>query len=561
MKTILATAIALALVQSPQLFAQTTIRANEQKFENESLQSPYLRNRWDNKKTTAPFFEQRIVEGDTVIVSIRTMQVNLNDAASNIVDDAANEPSIAIDINDTLHIAIGWRQFDDIASNFRQAGWSYSNDGGATWNMSIIDEGNFRSDPVLDYDLQGNFYYNSLTPYPDWECEVYKSTNGGATWDAGTYAYGGDKQWMAIDRTNGVGSGNIYTNWTVDYTACTYGNFTRSTDGNASYESCEYIEAEPYYGMPAVDADGYLYVVGGGVSTTLTVTRSVNAQIPGATIEWDAPVFVDLNGSLGGFGGINPEGLLGQANIDIDRSGGPGHGNIYVLASVAPYSGPDEGDVAFAKSIDGGLTFTDPIWINDEKNDGNTHWFGTMSVAPNGRIDVIWLDTRDGGGDDYSSLYYCYSVDQGETWSANMKLSSSFDPHVGYPSQNKMGDYFDMTSDDKGAHLAWSNTLNGEEDVYYSRILITEAAIVNIDDNINALIAITPNPGSGIFHISGVADANEISIVNIVGDIIMTQPVNGSQASIDISNFAAGIYFIKIAFGDGRYYTKRVIKQ
>ncbi|MFZ1635934.1 MAG: hypothetical protein WAT43_18765, partial [Chitinophagales bacterium] len=145
MKTILATAIALALVQSTQLFAQTTIRANEQKFENETVQSPYLSNRWDNKKTTAPFFEQRIVERDTVIVSIRTMQVNLNDAASNIVDDAANEPSIAIDINDTLHIAIGWRQFDDIASNFRQAGWSYSNDGGATWNMSIIDEGNFRS--------------------------------------------------------------------------------------------------------------------------------------------------------------------------------------------------------------------------------------------------------------------------------------------------------------------------------------------------------------------------------------------------------------------------------
>ncbi|MEI2675466.1 MAG: T9SS type A sorting domain-containing protein [Chitinophagaceae bacterium] len=525
------------------------------------MQSPYLKNRWDNKKTSAPFFEQRIVEGDSIIVSIRTMQVNVNDAASNIVDDAANEPSIAIDINDTLHIAIGWRQFDNIASNFRQAGWSYSSDGGLTWNMSIIDEGVFRSDPVLDYDLQGNFYYNSLTPYPDWECDVYKSTNGGATWDEGTYAYGGDKQWMAIDRTNGEGSGNIYAIWSADYSACVPGNFTRSTDGNLSYESCEHVEAEPYYGMPAVDADGYLYVVGGGGVSTLTVTRSLNAQIPGATIEWDDPVNVDLDGSLSGWQDINPEGLIGQANIDIDRSGGPGHGNIYVLAPVDPYTGPDDADISFAKSTDGGLTWSDPIWINDEKNDGNTHWFGTMSVAPNGRIDVIWLDTRDGGGVDYSALYYCYSVDQGETWSANMKLSPSFDPHVGYPSQNKMGDYFDMTSDDKGAHLAWANTLNGEEDVYYSRILLTEAAIVNIDATTVASIAITPNPGSGIFHISGVVDANEITVVNLVGDIIMTQAVTSSQASIDITNFADGIYFIKIAFGDGRYYTKRFIKQ
>ncbi|MBK7441498.1 MAG: hypothetical protein IPI65_08205 [Bacteroidetes bacterium] len=60
-----------------------------------------------------------------------------------------------------------------------------------------------------------------------------------------------------------------------------------------------------------------------------------------------------------------------------------------------------------------------------------------MSVAPNGRIDVIWPDTAMVVVDDYSALYYCYSVDQGETWSANMKLSSSFDPHVGYPHKIK----------------------------------------------------------------------------------------------------------------------------
>ena len=33
-----------------------------------------------------------------------------------------------------------------------------------------------------------------------------------------------------------------------------------------------------------------------------------------------------------------------------------------------------------------------------------------------------------------------------------------------------MGDYFDMYSDDAGAHLAWAATFNGEQDVYYSVI-------------------------------------------------------------------------------------------
>lgn len=34
-----------------------------------------------------------------------------------------------------------------------------------------------------------------------------------------------------------------------------------------------------------------------------------------------------------------------------------------------------------------------------------------MSVAPNGRIDVIWLDTRDNPGTYLSALYYSNSTD------------------------------------------------------------------------------------------------------------------------------------------------------
>ncbi len=106
-------------------------------------------------------------------------------------------------------------------------------------------------------------------------------------------------------------------------------------------------------------------------------------------------------------------------------------------------------------------------------------WFGTMSVAPNGRIDVIWLDTRDNSGTNLSALYYSNSKDGGVTWSQNEKLSDYFDPHVGWPQQNKMGDYFDMVSESNGAHLSWAATFNGEQDVYYS--LITDTTIVPVE--------------------------------------------------------------------------------
>jgi hypothetical protein len=133
----------------------------------------------------------------------------------------------------------------------------------------------------------------------------------------------------------------------------------------------------------------------------------------------------------------------------------------------------------FARSTDGGVTFSSPLRINDDPGTSAWQWFGTMSVAPNGRIDVVWLDTRDNPGTFLSALYFSYSMDGGVTWSTNQRLSDYFDPHVGWPNQNKMGDYFDMVSELTGAHLAWAATFNGEQDVYYS--FITDSSIIPVE--------------------------------------------------------------------------------
>ncbi len=62
----------------------------------------------------------------------------------------AAEPSIAVTPVDRTKIAIGWRQFNTITSNFRQAGRGYSTDGGRTWTFpGVLEPGVFRSDPVL----------------------------------------------------------------------------------------------------------------------------------------------------------------------------------------------------------------------------------------------------------------------------------------------------------------------------------------------------------------------------------------------------------------------------
>src|SRR6266404_8781814 len=90
-------------------------------------------------------------------------QVNVDVNHQNIVGDAANEPSIAVDPTNGNRMTIGWRQFDTYTSNFRQGGWGYTTDGGVTWTFpGVLEPGVFRSDPVLNSNETGTFFYLSL---------------------------------------------------------------------------------------------------------------------------------------------------------------------------------------------------------------------------------------------------------------------------------------------------------------------------------------------------------------------------------------------------------------
>lgn len=404
------------------------------------------------------------------------VQVNVDRNGLDILGDAANEPSIAVDPTNRHNITIGWRQFDNISSNFRQAGWAFSNDGGRSWTFpGVLTPGIFRSDPVLDVDASGRVYYNSLRSEATFFCEVFASDTSGYQWNSPVYAHGGDKQWMTVDRTGGVGGGNVYSHWNVSWSAVPGMDFNRSTDLGASFDTPIAMPASPYWGTTTVGPDGTVYVV--GVSWDgphpISVARSTTIADPGNPLGFDDSVSIDLGGEPVAFAGSaspNPGGLHGQVWIASDHSGTATHGNLYVLGSVDPV-GADPLDVHFTRSTDGGSTWSAPVRINDDAQASNAwQWFGTLSVAPNGRIDVIWNDNRNDPTGYDSELFYSFSNDGGLTWSPGESLSPAFDPHVGWPNQEKIGDYYEMVSDRLGADLAWSATFNGGQDLYYLRI-------------------------------------------------------------------------------------------
>jgi hypothetical protein len=405
------------------------------------------------------------------------IQVNVNAAGANIVRDAANEPSIAVDPNDPSRIAIGWRQFDTDRSNFREAGFGYSSDGGLTWTAGEIESGVFRSDPVLGFDAQGKFFYNSLTVSPSYACQVFPSTNGGVTWGPPAPAYGGDKQWMTIDLTSGPGHDQIYEAWSTAGNPTPGLTFARSIDGGESFQSPSAIPNQPIWGTLDVGPDGTLYTVGrASTGGTIYVARSTNAQDSAVS-----PTFTTITVNLGGTmrtGGPNPDGLLGQVWIAVDRSTGPRSGWVYVLGSVQTATDPLE--VLFIRSTDGGQTWSAPVRVNDDPVGNRAYqWFGTMSVSPNGRIDAVWNDTRGSTDSTQSALYYSFSEDGGVTWSANEQASPVWDSTVGWPKQKKIGDYYHMISRTDGADLAWAATFNDEQDVYYLRIPGSTTAVAD----------------------------------------------------------------------------------
>ena len=222
----------------------------------------------------------------------------------------------------------------------------------------------------------------------------------------------------------------------------------------------------------------------------------------------------------------------------IDRSGTATNNNIYMLASVIP-NGRSTTDVMFVRSTDGGLTFSAPVRVNDDPvNPNKWHWFGTIGVAPNGRLDAVWYDTRNASNNTDSQLFYSWSNDAGATWAPNVQVSNSFNPFEGYPNQDKIGDYITIVSDETGADVAYSATFNlnpntggHEEDVYYVRVTPSTSGV-----NLVSAASRLTHGSAGTFDInmplSGVSGVECRSATTYNAVFTFDAPVTSGQVSV-----------------------------
>jgi hypothetical protein len=92
---------------------------------------------------------------------------------------------------------------------------------------------------------------------------------------------------------------------------------------------------------------------------------------------------------------------------------------------------PYTGNVRFARSLDGGQTFSAPVTVNDD-HARISHRFDALIVDGHGRIHLMWLDKRDAAaaqarGDRYAgaALYHAVSDDGGASFGANRRLAAN----------------------------------------------------------------------------------------------------------------------------------------
>jgi len=107
----------------------------------------------------------------------------------------------------------------------------------------------------------------------------------------------------------------------------------------------------------------------------------------------------------------------------------PGGGPNGTLHVVWEWRHPPElagyADVGYVRSTDGGKTWSKPKSLADDNPTAlAAKYLPMLSVAPDGRLDAAWWDTRnDPGIQRAMDVYYSYSDDDGATWSKNTRMT------------------------------------------------------------------------------------------------------------------------------------------
>lgn len=391
-------------------------------------------------------------------------------------------------------------------------------------------------DPVTGFDKLGYAYIEQLYGSPT-GTKMAKSTNTGTSWTILSDNTGNDKNWFAIDLSNGPYANNIYT-------TITPGNVMRSTNGGTTF-STVFSSTNTYPGMTVavgpnvIGGDvpgGCVYVVTNTGSTAYSVVYNFFCSTDGGTTftQKSSQSFAGYVGTWSGSRhSVSNMRTRPYPFIACDNSNGPNRGRLYlVYASNDPAGSGNKPDIFFRYSTDQGATWSSAVKVNDDANTTSNHqWMPYIYCDNNnGNLYFQWLDTRDVPTGDSCYVYATMSTNGGATFAPSQKISNAkFKINCttcgggGTPAYE--GDYNGIASNGKVSLIAWTDFRAGNFGSYLAyypdfgmrmnpsvdtlkttndttSLFMEVPSVKSYTDTVIVSAEITPAPASGTFTIT-----------------------------------------------------------
>jgi hypothetical protein len=141
-------------------------------------------------------------------------------------------------------------------------------------------------------------------------------------------------------------------------------------------------------------------------------------------------------------------------------------------------------DVFLAKSQDGGSTFETPVKVTDAPTQ---RYCGgpQVVVSSDGTIHVVWTDSRAGDGTEYLDIYYATSLDGGLSFGPNLRVNDDLvvttpDPNI-HPhfTRGAQGTPTIAIDSNSKVHIVWEDFRNFVNDITYCRDIYYASPIDN----------------------------------------------------------------------------------
>jgi hypothetical protein len=388
-----------------------------------------------------------------------------------------------------------------------------------------------RETPSIAIDDLGNIYV-VWTDYINGDSDIYfaNSSDRGKTFSPSKRinddGVGNIQLYPYITVDNG---GNIYIAWQDGRNDLYDIYFSNSSDGGKTFSPNKLVDNDPLgesqeYPSIAVDDAGTIYIAwmddegtgdwniycanstdgGNSFSMEKRVNDDIsttNQWIPRIASEGFGNVYIVWEDERNDiwrdiyFAKSSDGGNTFSANIKVDDTP-PGVSvrnpeiaidnsqNIYVTWTDNRSSG---WDVIFTNSSDGGSSFAPNKIINDD-GPGIFHNGPHIAAYGNGRVNIVWDDIRSGSDFD---IYYVNSIDWGITFSPNYRVNDD----------TENADQFgtNIALDNQGfAYIVWTDARDRFLDVYFANNLfsITNIEVLDITDTTATISWLSNRPSN-----------------------------------------------------------------